>query len=842
MPRWLNISLRIVVGAILLIVLLWLGLAAYVNMNKKSVLKAITEQLNDKINGKLTIGSMEPSFIKGFPGISFALKDVTLRDSLWHTHKHDLLNAEYIYVSVNILSIIKGQPHINDVTIDKAKGYLYTDSTGYSNKSIFGPKKTVDTTKKKKQPEIAKFYFKDVNFVFENNTKFKLFELNIKYAAGLLDYRPDGWDAKVDVNALIKEFNFNIKAGSFLKNKRLVAKLNVNYDKPSNTMVIPKQDIVLDKDEILLGIKFFLDTTPTKFAVTIKSDGIMYKNALSLVSPNIQKNLKYLDLKEPLKLEGDIQGLMKYRDTPLVRIRWEVVDNTLTVPGAQITNISFTGDYTNEVNPQNGHNDKNSRIHAFGLKGQYMSIPFSADTVQVTNLINPTLEGRFKSKFAITKLGPVLGDRSFSFKDGTVDLNLVYRASINPNDDTTHPYVNGYVQVKNAAMTYVPRNLGFVNSSLTLLFKGQDLLINDVVLHSKSTTLKMNGTLLNFLNFYYTDPTKIILDWNVSSPKIDLNEFRSLLSNRASVKSTPAQSNAQVSKLSRQLDNVLEQSSVHMNVNVGSVIYRKFSANSIKADITMAQSGITLKNVAVNHADGRITLNGSMKQGGPINDLNIDANIDNVHIDQFLDAFENFGQTTISAKNIDGRFYAHAKMVGKIKDNGDLVQRSLFGTLDFNLKDGALVNFEPLVNIGKYIFRKRKLENITFKDIKNKLDIKGDKIYIYPMTIESSALNAKVEGIYALGKGTDISIDVPLRNPKKDELVMDDSLKAERQMKGIVIHLRAVDGPDGKVKLKLNDREERALEAQERVDNGEPAKEEKKKRRGLFNRKKKESN
>jgi hypothetical protein len=839
MPRWLKITLRIAAGCVLLVVLLWLGLAAYINVNKKSVLKTITEQLNDNINGTLTIGSMEPSLIKGFPGISFALKDVTLRDSLWHTHKHDLLKAEYIYVSVNVLSIIQGQPHINDVTIDKGKGYLFTDSTGYSNKSIFGPKKKVDTTNKKKQPEIAKFYFKDVDFVFENNTKFKLFELDIKYAAGLLDYNANGWDANVNADVLIKEFNFNINAGSFLKNKHLVAKIKASYDKAANTITVPKQDILLDEDEILLGIKFFLETKPTSFEVTIKSDGILYKNALSLVSPNIQKNLKKLDLKEPLKLDGFVKGLMKFRDTPLVKISWLVEDNTLILPGAEITNISFTGDYNNEVNPDNGHNDKNSRIHAYGLKGEYMTIPFSADTVQVTNLINPTMEGRFRSKFAITKLGPVLGDRSFNFKDGTADLNLVYRASLNPNDDTTYPYINGYVQIKNAAMTYVPRNLGFTNSSLTLLFKGQDLLLNDMILHSKSTTLNINGSLLNFLNLYYSDPTKIILNMNISSPKVDLNEFRSLISNRAAVPNTAAQNNVQVSKLSRQLDNVLEQSSVHMTVKVGYVIYKKFAANSINAEVTMAQRGITLKNVAVNHADGRVTLNGSMNQGGPINDLDIDANIDNVHIDQFLDAFDNFGQTTISSKNIDGRFFAHAKLKGKIKDNGDLVPRSLYGLLDFNLKDGALVNFAPLVNVGKYIFRKRKLENITFKDIKNKLDIKGDKIYIYPMLIESSALNAKVEGIYAIDKGTDLSIDIPLRNPKKDELLLDGEEKTENQMKGIVIHLRAVDDENGNVKLKLNNKEERALEEQERKDNGEAKPEEKKKRRGLFNRKNK---
>jgi hypothetical protein len=238
----------------------------------------------------------------------------------------------------------------------------------------------------------------------------------------------------------------------------------------------------------------------------------------------------------------------------------------------------------------------------------------------------------------------------------------------------------------------------------------------------------------------------------------------------------------------------------------------------------MAQKGISLKNVSVDHADGRILANAYMDQGGPVNHIDIDANINNVHINDFLDAFENFGQTTLSSKNIKGRFFAKAKVSGNIKDNGDLVSRSIHGTVDFNLKDGALVNFEPLMKVGKFLFRRRRLENVTFSDLKNSLDVKGDKIYIEPMLIESSAINAKVEGVYAIGAGTDILMDIPLRNPKRDELIFDDSLKAERQMKGLVLHLRAVDGDDGKVNIKWNRKEKEERQEQRKVEKTEKKK------------------
>lgn len=154
MVRWLKISLIVVVSLVLLVILLWLGLAAYVHFNKKSILEDVTAQLNENLNGKLTVEDMDPTLIRGFPGVAISLENVLLRDSLWSVHKKDLLRAKTIYVSVNAISVLKGAPKIRDVNIKDAIIYLFVDSTGYSNANIFKLKQNPDTTlqKEKAQP------------------------------------------------------------------------------------------------------------------------------------------------------------------------------------------------------------------------------------------------------------------------------------------------------------------------------------------------------------------------------------------------------------------------------------------------------------------------------------------------------------------------------------------------------------------------------------------------------------------------------------------------------------------------------------------------------------------
>lgn len=70
--------------------------------------------------------------------------------------------------------------------------------------------------------------------------------------------------------------------------------------------------------------------------------------------------------------------------------------------------------------------------------------------------------------------------------------------------------------------------------------------------------------------------------------------------------------------------------------------------------------------------------------------------------------------------------------------------------------------------------------------------------------INSSILNMNVAGIYSFVKGTNIALDVPLRNPKNDENITDKQEIKERRMRGIVLHILASDGNDGKIKFGWN--------------------------------------
>lgn len=803
MSRWLNISLKITGFVVGLVLLLFAGFAIYINANKKIVLDNITAELNKNIAGTLTIGSMEPTMFRGFPGVSVRLNDVVLSDSLWKTHGHHLLQAKQIGISVDVIAAIKGDTKINKMDISDATIYLFTDSNGYSNTSIFKQKTkdTADTTQKNGSTEINRFNLKKVNFVLDNVKRSKLFQFSVNELRGRINYPGSGWHANIKLNTLVRNLAFNTKKGSFLKNKTVDGNLNVSYNKKNETITLLKQKLKIDKDEIEIGAKFFFKPNPANFELLINAQKMPFNSAVSLLSPAISKKLKYVNFKNPFDVKAAIKGNFG-TGMPYVYVDWNVVNNDFNTPGGLIEKGSFTGFYTNENTKGKGYNDENSLIQITNFKGNWHNIPLQADTVKVTNLRKPVIAGRFNSKFALSNLNDATNTETLRFEKGTGSLNLIYKADI-LNYQFVKPEVSGDVIIKNADIFYFPRKLKLVNSALTLNFKGDDLFLKNGRFQTGKSILYMNGSVRNFMNFYYTDPQKILLDWKITSPQLHLDEFITLLGTKKITKKK-VRSAARSNRIVAQINDILAASRTRMQMNVNKVIYKNFTGRNMNATITLSDAGINLQRVGMGHANGKVNLSGKIIPQKKVNRFTLNSVVDNVNVKEFFRAFDNFGQTAITSENLSGYFFAKTNVSGTITDNGKLIPQSIFGKTIFNLKKGALTNFKPIQEAGQFAFPNRNLSDIRISNLNGVFDIKGDKIIINPMMINSSVINFNVAGTYGLTSGTNISLDIPLRNPERDAEITDKVLKKERRMKGIVLHLQAVEDAEGKIKIKWN--------------------------------------
>lgn len=805
MPRWSKIALKISGVLIGLVLLVYVLFAIYVTVNNKALLVTVTRQLNTILNGSITIGSMNPTFLKGFPGISLGLKDVIIRDSLWHNHKHNLLEARNFDISVNMLGFLKGDIEIEKISINVSTIYLFTDSTGYSNTSIFKKNKKEEQTTEggSAPPEIKRIVLNNVNFVVDNRKGHKLFQFVVDEFKGKIDYHLlGGWEADVRLKTFAKSLAFNTRKGSFMKDKLLEGPFKLSYDEDSGILNVAPNQLSIGSDRFIIRAIFDTSKENTDFTINIDAPSILWKNASALLAPNITARLNKFNLDKPIEAKCTLKGNMGPGGNPEINVKAFIKNNVLTTPEGVVDNCNFTGVFTNNYIRGKGFTDPNSAIKLYAFKGSYKEIPFSIDTAFIHNLDQPIATGIFRSEFELARLNHVLGEETLKFGKGIATVNLAYKADI-VGFKLTKPLVSGAIQLKNADISYIPRNLSFSNTGILLNFTNNDLFIKNIRLQSGKSVVLMDGTVRNFLNLYYTAPEKILLSWQIRSPQIHLGEFLGFLGSR---KQEPKAKRKGVKRttFSEDLNEMFEKSKVNMHLHVDKVYYNKFLATNAKADLLLSESGIVIKNASVKHAGGSLKLHGTIIQKGKRNRFNINTVLSNVDIKHFFYSFDNFGLKSLTSKNLSGYLFSRTSLSGGITDRGQLVPNSLSGNLVFNLKNGALLNFEPIINVGKFAFPFRDLNNITIDNLNGKFYISGQKITIHPMQINSSLLNMDVAGVYSLSTGTNIAIDIPLRNPKKDADITDGEELKARRMKGIVLHLLATDGEDGKIKIKLN--------------------------------------
>ena len=516
------------------------------------------------------------------------------------------------------------------------------------------------------------------------------------------------------------------------------------------------------------------------------------------MAPNIRRPLDSFIFDQPIAISVIIAGRLKHQPNPWVRLKSVISNNTLHTKFGQFDSVNMVAQYNNGGRIDTLYGDLNSSIKIDGLKASYKGIAFKADSTYVYNLVSPAITTIIKGEFEIKKLNMLIGKNSFRFGVGTAKINVKYVGSLSKSNDTTAD-IDGDINIQNAAVSYLPRQLKFTNCNINLHLYNQDIELKESSINTQKSKIIVSAISKDFLSLYIHHPEKVLFEAQVRSDKIDLNEFQHFLIKRKA-------STIKKTKLSKfvmpdAIDRTFDLSRTNLSINIQKVVYKKFEANNIVAQLSLLYDGLTLNNVQLNHADGSIKMNGRVYENEEDNTLfNINANVQKVAVDKLLYGFGNFGQATFLPENIKGHISLNSNLSGRFNGKGQFVLGSLRGNTGFELVDGELIQFRPLIKMGKIIFRRKRLEQVHFAPLKNNLSINGNAIQIPPMMIRSDLINMQIGGVFNLDKGTDVDIEIPLFNNDKADL--SDNNEEKGKSAGYKVYVKGKDDELGNIHFK----------------------------------------
>jgi hypothetical protein len=787
-----------------LLFLAWIILAVYVQLHKRSILDKAQDAVKTYLQGDAHIGSLEISFFRNFPSITVRLSDVSLRDSAWQQHHHDLLKASGVYVSCNLFkSLFHRRVELGKISLEHGQLYLYTDSTGYTNTYLLKPKGSGKPGQPGKPGDLPDVELTDIHFVMERQDKHKLFDLDIRHLT--CGIKRDDRQLRLDVrpNIHVNSFSFNTEKGSYIKDKLLSGHFAVDYNTGSKIVRFAKATVLIDGHPYVFTGRFFPAVAPDPFFLNIETEGALFHQATALLTPNLQQKMDQYDIDKPLSIRATLDAGAADDPEPQIQVHLNLEHGSVLTPAGRFTDATFSANFINEWKHGQKRNDENSGIRIVGFTGSLLDLPLRSDTILITDLKHPRMNCDLHTQFPLGRLNDLTGSQTLQFTNGSGKMDLFYAGPLSEND-TSGTTVNGHLDIDSAGLVYLPNRFKLTGGKGRLLFKDQDLVIESLAIHAGSSKIAVKGIARNLIALLDRNAENVSMNWDLNTPALDLEDLLPLASRPVTASMTRPGNKSIFGAAFARVDNVLKDGAVHVNIDAADLHFRKFTGAHAKADLLFDNHQIRLNRLTVQQDGGSLQLKAILShQGGDDGSpLTVDSHLDNVDLPHIFAAFSNFGQDAVTAKNLKGNLTADIHLTGDLTDKAKIETRTLKGTVNFTIRNGQLVDFGPMEKISVSVLKKRDLSEIKFAELQNQLDVDSTTLTIHRMEINSTAFILFAQGTYDLRTGADMSLQVPLSNLSKDrnQDIPPDS-KGNDGKAGPSIRLRARTGDDGKLKI-----------------------------------------
>lgn len=804
--KWLKI-----LGVFLLGFLIILGgIEFWVSRNKEVIFRKVQQIVNDNLNGQINIEDVKFRPFEGKMGLNFTLINVEITDSLIAVHHKPFLQSDRIQISIDLKGIYKGEIVVKDLIFEQGDLNMFVQKDAYTNLSIF-------KSKAQKEPEEGG-KIKD-GFVNQlGNIGFVNFGIHFIDSTTNKSYGAKFHDTRIGIthtdsmlighlkgDAFFDGLVFKPEKGGFLVNQELNMNIVLGYDQNEKYLkVYPSYIVTNYRDRINLKGGFDLDADSLpQFHMQFNAKNIAVKNALPLLTERIHKQIDSIGIQAHVNTEVKMAGYLS-PNMPKVDVYFKTDTFQYVLPMGTFRNMVAEGMYTNQSDTTQVPSVINAGIKVPGMKGFFETIPIRLD-LDVKNFRFPRAKIKASLKADSTNLGGLLDASRYDFPNGKITVDLGFEGSLknfyNAKSDSFDGKLGGVIKLSHVALNDKTKKIHLSKINGKVVFDEKAFVFEDLRLSDGQNNLFLKGKVVDLVPYLLgsTKPLRALV--NVNIPHWKLNWLESLFEQRKTAKVVKKRN----IRLIDILDNVIDNIEVVAKLHANQIEYSHFVGKNVRGEFIIKNNRFQLKHFSLQAFNG-----GSVQVSGEIDKaaaqkyplLKLNGKFTNASIDQVFKSFSNFGQKTITSENIKGKINADFQFSSQVSNQVKFIPESMHGNLAFDLTNGYLINFEPLLKIKKLIFKNRSFENVTFAPIKSTFKLKGQEIEIMPMEIESNVITLFMDGIYSFRDKTNINIGIPLSNLKKRDSTYVLNPNDEQNKNASKIYLRAID-QNGEVVIKL---------------------------------------
>jgi hypothetical protein len=713
------------------------------------VAEAILNSFNKSLSTKFDIGSVRLSFLRKFPKASLELKNVVVFSSsnfnpeqFTGINTDTLITAKTVSVEFNITDIIKGNYNIDRIGAKDGKIDLYSDRSGFVN---------YDVSVKSDNPgtEAITINLERINLdnirASYNNLATKLIITSV-ISNGRLKSRITG--DNIDFSAVAETEITSFKLYNTIITKPIKADLDLNLLSTREGVKLNKGTLTVEN--IVLGVDGFVS----------EDDNL----DLFLTGQNvdISKIRKYLPEKylsgvsdyNPtgiLTVDCQIRGPLTRTRNPHIEVEYSLSKGQITYgkSGLTVNNLSFSGHYSNGARnmPETGSVTFNN------VTGRLGSAEYSGSIV-ISGLNKPKSSIILKGRVYPQEIKEFFNLQEISEAGGYADVDLKMATDIWPLDKLT---ITDLINCRpEAAFSFNTFSIGYKNNWFLTrnisgnCFYGETIRADNLSFNFKDQDIKINGEFRNLPGWLTGSPVRLIAKADIYMDKLIPEAF---------LEGTNVQGKDTITKMAFSFPGDIL---FDINLSIGSIDYKTFSAKGIKALVTYKPRVLTFKSLSMQSLNGTISGDGFILQN---NSKSVMARgsfiLAKIDVNKAFTTFHNFGQDFVKAENLSGDLSGTLSVLVPLDSMLKTQYKSLTAEGKYTLENGALINFDPIKELSDFI-ELSELENIHFEKLENDFFIKNNFVYVPQMDVKSSAADLSVSGKHSFDNDYEYHIKILL--------------------------------------------------------------------------------
>lgn len=722
--KWVK---RVLIYSGILLLSSFLALVSIFYFFSDDIKKYALSKLNENLTTKVVIQKIDMVFWETFPNISLKLDDISIEESAKLNGK-PIIVAKKLLLVFNIWDIINKNYKIKQIRLSDASVRFKSNINGLINFDFI---KTTKTGSKSSQKEdifdIKKISFLNVNFLYEDLSSGSIYNFYIKKLSsngefGNTSFTMFGKGAGKANNLVVN--NQKLLMG---QNFTINTTLNINTQKGSYNF--DNTSFKIEKGKFIVnGNILDAPKKPIFIDLKINGDNLTLVEFASMMPGNFSKQLSTYESDGKLKFDAIIKGYSGKNEEPHITTNFGITNGTLKAPGINqvLKNVSFTGKFDNKS--QNG----SPFLIIKSVKAELNNKVILGD-LKLSDISNPFLDLSLKGAANLENITEFLELEDVKLK-GEVNFDFSIHSNIKAFEKIASIQdiqSNGFITFGQVDVIEKVSNFKYSNLNGKLIFNNDKLNVSNLTGELSDNKFTFVGSFDHIFSLFFDKNELFTANGSLHFANLDANK---MFSSGNSVKSSAKFRFPDKNKYAFDL-----------NLSADRIIYRKIVSINFRSALSLKNDMLNFQNISTNAFGGSLTINGSLSQKpvGFISRLNLECK--SININSLFVQMENFGQKAITQANLSGNVNASVQLAAELDDYLMLISKSLYSYVDFELVNGELINYEPLLSLSKFV-QIDELKRVKFATISNQFEIKDRTVTIPNMKLVNSALNIELAG------------------------------------------------------------------------------------------------